>query len=75
MARVLKGFKEPDIDIGVEKFLREIDAMDVSEYRDGLNSLRRLYAVKEEPEDKKTATAVAFDALLKLYKAYMSYEQ
>jgi len=78
LAEMLKGFKKPDIegvDIGGEKFLREIGAMDVNEYHEGLNSLRRLYAIKEEPENKKLATAVAFDALLKLYKVYVSNEQ
>ncbi|MDI6810563.1 MAG: hypothetical protein QMD80_02610 [archaeon] len=78
LAEVLKGFKKPDIegvDWGTESFLREIDAIDPGEYREGLNSLRRLYTIKEEPENKRLATAVAFDALLKLYKACMSYEQ
>ena len=78
LAEVLKGFKKPDIeDIahGAEHFLREIDAINPDEYRRGLNSLRRLYAVKAQPEDKKLATEVAFDALTKLYKAYTSNEQ
>lgn len=78
LAEVLKGFKKPNIegvDLGGEKFLREVGAMEVNEYREGLNSLRRLYTVKEEPENKKSATAVAFDALMKLYKECRIHEQ
>ncbi|MCW3133631.1 MAG: hypothetical protein N2V78_04805 [Methanophagales archaeon] len=78
LAEVLKGFKKPDIggvDRSAKSFLREIDAMNVSEYCEGLNSLRRLYAIKEDPENKKLATAVAFDALMKLYKVCENYEQ
>lgn len=78
LAEVLQGFKKPDIegvDWDTESFLREIDAIDLGRYREGLNSLRRLYTIEEEPKDKELATVVAFDALLKLYKAYMSYEQ
>ena len=78
LAEVLKSFKKPDIEgvaHGAESFLREIDAINPEEYRRGLNSLRRLYTDKAQPEDKKLATEVAFDALTKLYKAYMSNEQ
>ena len=78
LAEVLKGFKKPDIEgvaHGAESFLREIDAINPEEYRRGLNSLRGLYTDKAQPEDKKLATEVAFDALTKLYKAYMSNEQ
>ena len=78
LAEVLKGFKKPDIEgvaHGAASFLREIDAINPEEYRRGLNSLRGLYTDKAQPEDKKLATEVAFDALTKLYKAYMSNEQ
>jgi len=55
LAEVLKGFKKPDIE-GIahdaEHFLREIDAINPDEYRMGLNSLRRLYAVEAQPGDK-----------------------
>jgi len=78
LAKVLKEFKKPDIksvDIGTEDFLRDTDAMDPWEYHKGLNSLRRLYSLKEEPENKKLTTAVAFDALMKLYNEYVDNEQ